>query len=433
VLKSSDILENIFSFLDTKSLLSVEECSELWTDVILKTSQWRKLSLFLSKMSTYNKKILQLKGIGESFEDKMLESNHFKKLCVGLSMLRHNYKHKVPTEVLLSCEASELKSQGINWDPNWTHQPGGWICNFKLDETRLVVGIVDTVQVWNVETKKCISILEPPDDEDREDPDESDITINALDILGNVLVVGSNDGIIRVWDLDSESLMKYLNCEDSGAVNALVFGKDSLLFSGHDDGKVMVWKVKSSSSIHLIQSLEEQSDIIWGLDVNDKFLVSCSEDCTVAVYNLPEDTNRFGEVYNSLVVAYKAVGHEQAVTCLKLQGALLVSGSRDKTVRLWRLSSDNYQALIVLKGHQELILCVNLDEERIYSSDKKGELIMWDLEEAQGKTDSTQSEQVIVRKLNFEERGGIDCIQINGSQIFTSYDNFGKISIHDFW
>ena len=163
------------------------------------------------------------------------------------------------------------------------------------------------------------------------------------------------------------------------------------------------------------------------MDVNEKFLVSCSEDCTVAVYNLPVDTNRFGEAYNSLAVAYKAVGHEQAVTCLKLQGELLVSGSRDKTVRLWRLSSDNYQALIVLKGHQELILCVNLDEERIYSSDKKGELIMWDVEEAQGK------KQVIVRKLNFEERGGIDCIQINGSQIFTSYDNFGKISIHDFW
>ena len=391
VVKTEDVVENIFSFLDTKSLCVVEESYSLWADVIEKTLLWKKLTFRLANSSEYNKEVLKLKGLYEKFvDDRQAESVHFKQLCVGLNSLKDNWATKVPSETLLGCESLDLKSQNITWEPFWLNQYNGWICGFKFDYKHLIVGVIDTVQVWDIKTRKCLSILQtPPDDIVR----GVDIALNALDMRGNVIVVGSNEGIIRVWELNSARFSRRLECSEYGAVNSLKFGGENVLFSGHDEGQVMVWNVLSCEIIHLVKVIQDHSNITWCLDVTEKFLVSCSEDCTIAVYNLPVDTNSFGEAYNSLAVAYKAVGHEQAVTCLKLQGALLVSGSRDKTVRLWRLSSDNYQALIVLQGHQELILCVNLDEERIYSSDKKGELIMWDLEEAQGKTDSQSEEQ----------------------------------------
>ena len=43
-----------------------------------------------------------------------------------------------------------------------------------------------------------------------------------------------------------------------------------------------------------------------------------------------------------------------------------------------------------------------------------------------------QKEKGLIRKLDFGERGAIDCIQVNGSKVFTSFDDFGSIVISDF-
>jgi len=422
VVKTEDVVENIFSFLDTNSLHSVEGCYQLWADVIVKTLLWKKLALRLSKLSQYNKDVLQLKGLDDKFEDKNTESAHFKQLCIGLDSLKLNWKNKKPEETLLGCEALDLQSHNVTWEPFWLNQYNGWICGFKFDTQHLIVGVIDTVQVWDIKTKKCLSILQtPPDDIVR----GVDIALNALDMLGNIIVVGSNEGIIRVWELDTARFSKRLDCSDGGAVNSVKFGGENLLFSGHDEGQVMIWTVLSCDIVNLVKVIEDHSNITWCLDISDKFLASCSEDTTIAVYNHPGDSNNFQ-------MSYKVVGHQQAVTCLKLQGELLVTGSRDKTVRLWRLQSLDYVALIVLEGHQELLHYVQMDPERIFSSDDDGELIIWDLMAAQG-CNGHQPKKIVVRQFNFEERGAVDCIQVRGSQMFTSYDDFGKIAIHDFW
>jgi len=212
---------------------------------------------------------------------------------------------------------------------------------------------------------------------------------------------------------------------------------------------------------------------------------------------------------------------------------MLVSGSRDRTIKLWTLECTSYTCLSVLAVHEELIHYVCLDEERLYSSDDNGELFIWDLNlcksaaygitaieksvvkkksssaededegasgaeqnqneaekpkenqennadqgqneaQSQGQNEAqndvpnevqndgqnedqneaeenckkadledmmedaalppvNNSQEAIIRKFNYEERGAIDCIQVKGSQLFTSYDDLGKIVIHDFW
>ena len=73
---------------------------------------------------------------------------------------------------------------------------------------------------------------------------------------------------------------------------------------------------------------------------------------------------------------------------------------------------------------------VAIDGERVYSSDDDGDLIIWDLAAAA----TGVVEDVLVRRFKEkEERGAIDCIQVRGSKLFTSYDNYGKIVIQDFW
>ena len=75
-------------------------------------------------------------------------------------------------------------------------------------------------------------------------------------------------------------------------------------------------------------------------------------------------------------------------------------------------------------------------QERIYSSDQSGQLFVWAREDGEevknDKDPKRQKEKGLIRKLDFGERGAIDCIQVNGSKVFTSFDDFGSIVISDF-
>ena len=54
-------------------------------------------------------------------------------------------------------------------------------------------------------------------------------------------------------------------------------------------------------------------------------------------------------------------------------------------------------------------------------------------ENKNGEETRRPKEKELIRKLDFGERGAIDCIQVRGSQVFTSFDDFGSIAISDFW
>ena len=54
-------------------------------------------------------------------------------------------------------------------------------------------------------------------------------------------------------------------------------------------------------------------------------------------------------------------------------------------------------------------------------------------EEKDVKTIPRRRDMGLIRKLDFGDRGAIDCIQVHGSQVFTSFDDCGSVVISDFW
>ena len=113
-----------------------------------------------------------------------------------------------------------------------------------------------------------------------------------------------------------------------------------------------VWRVSDSRHLSLVKVFENHENIAWAVDANDQFLVSCSEDCSIAVYDTGQHLdNSF--CYKIANVSDRGVasggdgrGHSKAVTCLKLRESFLVTGSRDKTVRLWRIFKDRSVSLL---------------------------------------------------------------------------------------
>jgi len=431
-LRVSDTLETIFSYLDFSSLDSVSKACRLWEEIVHQCRLWRKLAFSLSSRDCDAETILKDGGLLSTSHERgsREEGAHFRALCYRFHTFTHQWRERKPKETFLACSPADVnKHFGMSWEPwwQWKHQ-GGWLCSFALDPDSqlLLCGVIETLQVWHLPTSTCLQVLETP----RSDIVEGvDIALNCLDLLGDIAISGSNEGVIRVWQVSTAKYTQRLEISEYGAVNSLKLFK-SYLISGHDDGQVILWEVLSVSEVKMVKEwMHHGNNIIWGLDVNDEYLATCSEDSTVQVYETEQVLDANKRVFLEIFATLK---HDDAVTHVSLLESVLASCSRDCTVMLWDLARGQGNCLVrVFRGHTQLVHYVTQDHARVYSSDDSGAVFVWDraavLRGEQGR------EKLLLKVIQNEERGATDCIKVKGAKIFTSYDDFGKIAINDFW
>ena len=123
----------------------------------------------------------------------------------------------------------------------------------------------------------------------------------------------------------------------------------------------------------LLRTLKGHSGGIVCISVtpNGRLAVSGSKDKTLRVWDLES-----GKCLNTLE------GHNQLITCvsMSLDGRRVVSGSFDKTLRVWDFESG--KCLSILEGHQDKVQCVSLtpDGRRAVSGSCDNSVQLWDLE-----------------------------------------------------
>ncbi|XP_065562942.1 F-box/WD repeat-containing protein 7-like isoform X2 [Artemia franciscana] len=60
-------------------------------------------------------------------------------------------------------------------------------------------------------------------------------------------------------------------------------------------------------------------------------------------------------------------GHTQAITCIQFDGSRIVSGSHDKTIRVWDMRTNSPWSVITLCGHSGTVRCLHLLDNRLIS------------------------------------------------------------------
>ena len=195
-------------------------------------------------------------------------------------------------------------------------------------------------------------------------------------------------------DKDKFSLEKIGVLEGhGGAVTALVCGEDEngapLLISGSRDKSIIKWKLDFDNPKEIITKVEEQGeDGQLITKENKKYLVG---------------------------IPLKSFhGHNHFVSSLALNSdsTKLVSGSWDKTIRLWDIPTSKSD--LIFKGHTKDILCIGFshDERLIFSGGMDNTLKYW----------NTKGE---LRYDNNQFRGWVSCI-LNISKGKTNYIAVGS-------
>ncbi|KAL7064188.1 hypothetical protein AAHC03_04565 [Spirometra sp. Aus1] len=239
-------------------------------------------------------------------------------------------------------------------------------------------------------------------------------SVLCLQYEGNLLISGSSDSSVRLWDLSTGECLHTLR-HHSEAVLHLRF-RNNILVTCSKDRSIAVWDMGPyPQDIQLRQVLAGHRAAVNVVDFDEKFIVSASGDRTIKVW-----TTDTANLVRTLT------GHRRGIACLQYRAPLIVSGSSDNTIRIWDIETG--VCFRVLDGHDELVRCIRFDSKRIVSGAYDGKIKVWNLKAALNSRSRTN--QLCMLTLH-QHTGRVFRLQFDDFQIVSSSHD-DSIIIWDF-
>ncbi|KAG8388351.1 hypothetical protein BUALT_Bualt02G0116700 [Buddleja alternifolia] len=205
-----------------------------------------------------------------------------------------------------------------------------------------------------------------------------------------LLYTGSWDQTVKVWKINENKCVdSFIAHEDF--INAIVINQeDGCVFTCSCDGTVKIWRRVCKESSHiltttlkLIQPLSPVNALAL-LNLSPVcFLYSGSSDGLINCWEKEKISGR----YNHVGVLQ---GHHFAVLCLVTIDDLILSGSEDATIRIWKRDEEDYNffhsCIQVIDGHHGPVKClaaaveineVNVKCLLVYSASLDQSLKVW--------------------------------------------------------
>lgn len=227
------------------------------------------------------------------------------------------------------------------------------------------------------------------------------ITSIALTPDGRYAVSGSADKTLRVWDLETGTCTRTFEGHTGEIWSVAITPDGRYAVSGSSDKTLRVWGLETG---RCSRTLEGHTGVVWSVAItpDGRFVVSGGEALRVwdleigqcirtlerhtdQVSSLAITPDRLSRLGKGKIALEKArIAWEDQVSSLAItpDGRYAVSGSMDKTLRVWDLETG--RCTRTLKGHTGKIWSVAITPDGRYavsgSGGTDGKLRVWDLE-----------------------------------------------------
>jgi WD40 repeat protein len=188
---------------------------------------------------------------------------------------------------------------------------GKWLVSCSMDRT---------VRVWDVESKAQVMLFSIA---------EGLPTAVCLSGDKRRLVLGTDLGMVHIWDLKNDSLVREFKAHQDQIRGLRYSDAGDFFLSGSMDSTVKWWDATSGALLH---SFEGHSFPVLSVDLSrdSRFALSGSSDKSMRVWN-PTTGKEI----------LPPRGHTEEVLCAALSGdGLMASGGQDKTLRIWSMEDD---------------------------------------------------------------------------------------------
>ncbi|XP_071953471.1 transducin beta-like protein 3 [Antedon mediterranea] len=196
------------------------------------------------------------------------------------------------------------------------------------------------------------------------------------------LVVATNSEYVKVYDIST------LNCQilrghTDIVLSVDVFNDKKTMASSSKDNTVRLWKMNTEQKFECIGVAFGHTHSVGAIALSrlsGNFIVSGSEDCTVKVWNIPENLKPSNSPQH-LAVNFTHRAHEKDINSVAVapNDKLLVTASLDKTAKLWNL--ENHTFLGTFRGHKRSIWCVQFSpaDQVVATSSADGTIKIWSI------------------------------------------------------
>ena len=239
--------------------------------------------------------------------------------------------------------------------------------------------------------------------------------VYTVQYSGKYLVSGSRDKTLRIWDLDTQRLVKRPLSGHKGSVLCLQFDaspEEDIIISGSSDTNVIIWQFSTGKILRTLEKAHNES--VLNLKFDHRFLVTCSKDKMIKVWNRkqlrpghkdypirgmdggaqfpsyvvdlaslpdPKDFERYLtpeqlEPIPEYSLVMKIDSHHAAVNAVHIFKDKLVSASGDRFIKVFDIHTGVSTALC--SGHHKGIACVQFDGKRIVSGSSDDTIRIFD-------------------------------------------------------
>ncbi|KAH7134334.1 WD40-repeat-containing domain protein [Dactylonectria macrodidyma] len=276
------------------------------------------------------------------------------------SVFYQEFRNQIPQWISLALEPED------NWDQCQQiiqdFEEPLFSVAFSHDSKVLVAGSEDnTVRLWQVDNSECIQVL---------DGHQSCVTSVAFSHDSKLIASASDDGTIRLWQLDDSNTQCILVLRGHEAsVYSVAFSHDSkLVVSASLDATIRLWR-----------DTGECTQVLRG-HVAPIISVAFAPDSSVVLSASYDETIRLWKVNDGTCIRVFE-GHEKCVTSVAFahDSRLIASASYDKTVRLWQV--DGNKCIQVFKGHAGPVISVvfSHNSKNVVSASRDMTIRVWQI------------------------------------------------------
>jgi WD40 repeat protein len=235
--------------------------------------------------------------------------------------------------------------------------------SFSKDGSRIASGCMDQhVHVWNTVSGQRVF------------PQMEGHKKNVLSVRfspdGMKIVSGSEDGTIRIWDAITGAASLPKICGHSDHVTSVAFSPDGTrIVSGSRDKAVRFWDPNTGENVAPFQKTHTDEVLCVAISSNGAWLASCSKDIFL------------WDAMTGAKIAPPLRGHKSYILSIAFSpnGRHIVSGSSDKTVRVWDVLSGAEILSPFLHNLPVREVTYSPDGTRIASASVDGTVRVWDV------------------------------------------------------
>lgn len=207
-------------------------------------------------------------------------------------------------------------------------------------------------------------------------------TITALAISpdSKLLVSGSRDTTLKIWQLETGRLLTTLFEHDDPIVSVDFPRSGNTLISSSRSGKIIVWDLRTGKTRHLTHPTTNWHPLgmirSTAIDPQGKVMASSDSAGTISLYNL--------QTTNVIRISASSIAPEQEIA-ISPDAKTLISSSSDSQMKLWNVETGELRrSFPAFQGWPTLALtsalALSSDGTILASGSWEGEMGLWDFQ-----------------------------------------------------